>query len=479
MQVDMKEVENKNLDRLLAKEKAVNELLAVRDQIAELKAGMRAIQASEKKFKTLVENIPQRMYQKDRNSVYVFGNEKYAADLKMKAEDIAGKTDYEFFPRELAEKYVSDDQRIMAAGRSENIEEEYVHEGQTSIVQTVKTPVKNEKGEIVGILCIFWDITEQKRNQEEMKKSLADLEELVLDREAELEAAEKQLQREIAQQRRVKQQLQETDEMFWTFFENTGTASVVIEENLTIILANREFEKLSGHHKEEVEWEKNLAEFLAPDGVEKIKELYLTRGADLDFALRNYECQFNDREGNAKNIRVVAAKVAGVLKAVVSLLDITERRRTDESLVDLQEKYQNLAENTLEAILVVQDGRLKYGNHRMIEILGCTEEDLTSRLFEGFVHPEDRRLVEDQLEKLRDGEPPKVHSFRIINQEGSIRRLENRALPIRWGNRPAILNLVTDITNRQKVEEEIRDSIKPLQAPLKALEKIFFLLNRG
>ncbi len=475
----MKEADHKNLERLLTIEKAVNEMIAVREQIAGLKVGMKALQASEEKFKTLVENIPQKMYLKDRNSVYVFGNGKYAADLKMKAEDIAGKTDYEFFPRELAEKYASDDKRIMATGQLENIEEEYVHEGETFVVHTVKTPVKDEKGEPLGILGIFWDITQQKRNEEEMKKNLAALEELVSDREAELESVDNQLQREIAHQRRVKQQLQEMDEMFWTFFENTGTASVVIEESLTIILANREFEKLSGYHKEEVEWEKGLAEFLTPDGVEKIKEFCLTGKPDLEIALRDYECQFNGHEGTTTNIRITGAKVPGVRKAVISLLDITARKRTEESLGALQEKYQTLVENTREAILVVQDGLLKYGNPRMTEILGYTEEGLISRPFEEFIHLEDRGVVEDHLKKLRDGESPQVHSFRMIHRDGDVRWLENRAVLIQWEARPAALNFITDITDRKKVEEEFRDSIRPLQAPLQALEKIFVILNQG
>ena len=101
----MKE-EKGSLDKLLMIEKAVNEMVTFRDQIAGLKKweadrqmAMEALQASEKKFKTLVENIPQKMYMKDKASVYVFCSEKYAADLKMKAEEIAGKTDYQLFPR--------------------------------------------------------------------------------------------------------------------------------------------------------------------------------------------------------------------------------------------------------------------------------------------------------------------------------------------------------------------------------------------
>ena len=344
-------------------EKAVNEIMALRKQIAELKeweAGrqfmMKILQESEKKFKTLVENIPQKMYMKDKASVYVFCSEKYAADLKMKAEEITGKSDSQLFPAALAEKYVSDDKRIMAMGQSENIEEKYVHEGETFIMHTVKTPVKDEKGEIVGILGIFWDITEQKRKEEELSKKSAHLEELVSNREEELQAVNEQLQREIAGRQRLEQRLQETDAIFWTFFENTGTASAMVAENMIIFLVNREFEKLSGYSKVEVEGKKSLSEFLTPDDTENIKGFNLTGSTNLDTVLKDYECQFNGPEGNRMDIRITAVTVPGGKKAVVSLLDITDLKRAQESLRNLQEKNQAQGENTnnVEHDLLVQ-----------------------------------------------------------------------------------------------------------------------------
>jgi PAS domain S-box-containing protein len=358
----MKE-EKGSLDKLLMIEKAVNEMVTFRDQIAGLKKweadrqmAMEALQASEKKFKTLVENIPQKMYMKDKASVYVFCSEKYAADLKMKAEEITGKSDSQLFPAALAEKYVSDDKRIMAMGQSENIEEKYVHEGETFIMHTVKTPVKDEKGEIVGILGIFWDITEQKRKEEELSKKSAHLEELVSNREEELQAVNEQLQREIAGRQRLEQRLQETDAIFWTFFENTGTASAMVAENMIIFLVNREFEKLSGYSKGEVEGKKSLSEFLTPDDTENIKGFNLTGSTNLDTVLKDYECQFNGPEGNRMDIRITAVTVPGGKKAVVSLLDITDLKRAQESLRNLQEKNQAQGENTnnVEHDLLVQ-----------------------------------------------------------------------------------------------------------------------------
>ncbi|MCJ7508566.1 MAG: MEDS domain-containing protein [candidate division Zixibacteria bacterium] len=146
-------------------------------EASECKKAEGALRESEGKYKTLVEHIPQKIFMKDRNSVYISCNENYARDLKIRPDEIAGKTDFDFHPKNLAEKYRKDDNRIIESGKTEDIEERYIQDGQEGWVRTVKTPIKNEKGDIVGVLGIFRDITERKKAKEELRESESKLRE--------------------------------------------------------------------------------------------------------------------------------------------------------------------------------------------------------------------------------------------------------------------------------------------------------------
>jgi PAS domain S-box-containing protein len=145
-------------------------ILGIYTDITERKQTEDALRQSENKYKTLLENLPQRIFLKDRNSVYVSCNESYAGDLKIEASQIAGKTDYDFYTTELAEKYRVDDKRIVESGQTEAFEEKYIRQGEERIVHTVKTPVRDEQGNVTGILGIFWDITEYRQAQDRLDR---------------------------------------------------------------------------------------------------------------------------------------------------------------------------------------------------------------------------------------------------------------------------------------------------------------------
>ncbi len=128
-----------------------------------------ARKTSELEYKTLLDNVPQRIYFKDLNSVYLSCNTHFAEDLGISPEEITGRTDDDFFPEHLAKKYHDDDQRIIESNNIENIEEHYPLDGKIITINTIKTPIRNDQGIVTGILGVFWDITEKKQIESEKR----------------------------------------------------------------------------------------------------------------------------------------------------------------------------------------------------------------------------------------------------------------------------------------------------------------------
>jgi len=138
--------------------------------ITERKKAEQALTESEGKYRTLIENIPQKIFFKDKDSLYISCNSNFAKDLKIKPTEFSGHTDYDFFPRDLAEKYRADDKRVLESGNTERIEERYIEHGQERIVATFKTPFIDERGKTIGVLGIFHDITKQKEMERQARE---------------------------------------------------------------------------------------------------------------------------------------------------------------------------------------------------------------------------------------------------------------------------------------------------------------------
>jgi PAS domain S-box-containing protein len=160
----------------------------------ERKQAEEALRENEARYRTLVENIPQKILTKDRNCRWTSVNESLARDFGIRPEQIFGKTNSDLFPKVLADKYTADDKRVMETGQAEEFEERFVVGGRETWVHTTKTPVRDKKGGIIGLFGIFWDITERKQAQERIHQLNAELEQRVAERTAELQAANGELE---------------------------------------------------------------------------------------------------------------------------------------------------------------------------------------------------------------------------------------------------------------------------------------------
>ncbi len=136
---------------------------SLQQEITEREQAETSLRESETKCRILVDYLPQKIYLKGRNSVYVYCNDNFARDLNIKADEIAGKTDYDLFPREIAEKNVAEDNKIIKTWKPLNVEERYVKDGYEMVIHKFKMPIPNEIGGLNGIFGILWDVTERVR----------------------------------------------------------------------------------------------------------------------------------------------------------------------------------------------------------------------------------------------------------------------------------------------------------------------------
>lgn len=154
-------------------------LVAYDGLIADITARKRAeekLVASESFYHSLVENLPQNILRKDLNERFTFANQRFCSMLGKPLEEIIGKTDFDFFPPALAEKYQRDDRHVIRTGRIfETIEENQAPNGEKIHVNVVKVPIYDAKGQIIGIQGIFWDITERKRWEEQLQQANQEL----------------------------------------------------------------------------------------------------------------------------------------------------------------------------------------------------------------------------------------------------------------------------------------------------------------
>jgi PAS domain S-box-containing protein/putative nucleotidyltransferase with HDIG domain len=139
--------------------------------------------------------------------------------------------------------------------------------------------------------------------------------------------------------------------------------------------------------------------------------------------------------------------------------DITDRKRVEEALRESEKRYRLLVENAHEAILVIQDGAVKFVNSKTVASFGYSEAELLSIPVLELIHPEDRdAVIQRYLQKLDGDATPTLHSYRIMHRDSRTQWIEVSSVLIAWENRPATLNLIMDITDRKKTEEALRES---------------------
>jgi PAS domain S-box-containing protein len=162
----------------------------------------------------------------------------------------------------------------------------------------------------------------------------------------------------------------------------------------------------------------------------------------------------------SKTIQKLTAENAVLKKRIEDLKAAdTDRQLAEEALRHSEQMFRNLVENANEAIVVAQDGRVVYLNRQTTTIIGHPAEELLSRPFTDFIHPEDRHMFLDRHVKRVKGEDvPRQYEYRIVTKEGHLRWVDLNVVAINWSGRGATLYFLYDITGHKQAEDKLRES---------------------
>lgn len=135
----------------------------------------KVLEESEALYQSLVDNLPVRVFRKDPQGRFIFCNRAFCFALKQPREAIIGKSDRDFYPHELAQKYMYDDRRVLETREIlEGIEEHQDPDGERTYVQILKAPLIDPRGEVIGVQCLYWDITARKQAEAELARTAAE-----------------------------------------------------------------------------------------------------------------------------------------------------------------------------------------------------------------------------------------------------------------------------------------------------------------
>ena len=171
------------------------------EEITQRRQAEENLRNSENLYHSLVETLPQNIFRKDLKGRFTFANQQFCKILGRKLDEIVGKTDFDFFPRELAEKYQRDDRRVMETGKPYQTVEEHQPPGSPTklYVQVVKTPLYDAAGNVLGLQGIFWDITQQRLADEKIRRINA----LLAQNRKELRAKNLQMEEDLKMAREI------------------------------------------------------------------------------------------------------------------------------------------------------------------------------------------------------------------------------------------------------------------------------------
>jgi two-component system sensor histidine kinase/response regulator len=280
----------------------------------------------------------------------------------------------------------------------------------------------------------------------------------------ELKQSVDELKNAVFQGKQVKRDLEISISHLRTILDSTADGILVVDREGNIVLFNKQFAKMwnlpdsildSKDDNEALSFV--LDQLESPqDFLAKVKELYAKPEAESTDTLQFKDGRILERCSRPHFVN------NNVIGRVWSFHDVTERRQSEKELRDSEERFRNLAENSIVGVNIIQDGTIKYVNKKFAEIFGYSvEECLNNMNYRQLVYPEDLDIVQSKIRRRITGEVNSVHyTFRGMKKNGDIVQVEIFGSSIQMNGKAAVVGTILDITERKQIEEKLKESEK-------------------
>ncbi len=397
-----------------------------------------------RELETVFENSPDAFVTLDTSHRIVDWNKGARRIFGYSAEEAIGRDIDELISGEdVADEARDFTQRVLAGEAVTSVESvRYARDGTPVYVLFSGTPIyrQNKLQRIVGV---YTDMTARKRAERE--------------------------QEQIARKYRA-------------IFENTGTATAIIEEDTTISMVNAEFEELCGYSKEEIEGKTSFVTFVANRGdVERIISYHWQRRSGSSSVPRKYETDIVNRKGEIKNIFVTADLIPSTKQTVISLLDVTGYRQLQASYKQERDHLDQILEFSPDGIAIVnKHGEFIRFNRMAAELFGYTFEEIQGR--RAFDFYADREEMERMLQALRSQGSVLNYEIDFLGKDGqripcsvSINLLRDRR-----GHPAGSTSIIRDLRPWKEMLQELREQQEKFRGiASSALDAVIMMDDQG
>jgi PAS domain S-box-containing protein len=391
-----------------------------------------ALSKSEQKYRELADLLPQTVYELDLQGQITFMNQAgINAFGKVLSSDNLSALD--FIVPEDHERLISNMQRSMQ-GQKNSSGNEYTAkraDGSRYPIVVYGAPVYTN-GTLTGTRGIIIDISERKA---------------------------------------MENALRESESKYKTLIENSqdGIFAIIGDK---VHFVNSTFCKMLGYSAEEI-YNRPAINLVIPEDRQKGSEISRRR-MNGDWSTVNGIFHFLAKDGSVKECDTFSSvlELNGQIVSYLTVHDLTETRRMQEQLQLSEEKYRTVIEKATDGIVITQQGKLKFVNSRMCEMLQFEQEELIDLPFLNLVLEEDHKVMMDYHKRRMAGEDfTTLYRSHIKRKDGSVLTVELNSRTSAYSGSPAAFIIIRDISDRVKIENELQTAKQNLEMLNRDLEQ--------